>query len=100
MAFCTLLSSVHEARGSALPTRLRYLSQNGNRAYGLNPLPLGQPINDIVGADNYLNNAKKAALDRWTRASSGDREQDYHSGSNAPLIRIHPCSASKQDLTS
>lgn len=98
MALCTLFAMVHEKTDATVPNRLRYLSQNGNTAYGMNPLPLGQPITDLVEADGYLDNANRAARLQW--ASSGNREQDYHTGSNAPLIRIHPYAACKQDFPS
>lgn len=95
MALCSLLSLMHDKDQGAqeLAKRLRRLSIDGNRAYGLLPLPLGRPTKNIVESDNYLRNPSDAALQRWI---SRQRGADDINGSNAPLVRVHPLAACKQ----
>lgn len=98
MALCSLFSFVHvldpkARRYQELAMRLRRLSSDGNRAYGLLPLDLGQPTKNIVESENYLADPRKVALNRWKNKERGIRDRN---GSNAPLMRIHPVAASKQ----
>lgn len=105
MALCSLFSFVHELGPNArtardLAIRLRRLSSNGNRAYGLLPLNLGQPIKNIVESADLLANPERpfgVALRSWVNKDPGTRDGD---GLNAPLMRIHPVSASKQPFPS
>lgn len=102
MALCSLFSFVHvhdpkARRDQELAMRLRQLSRDGNRAYGLLPLDLGQPTKKIVESENYLADPQKVALDRWINKERGIRDRN---GSNAPLTRIHPLAASKQPFPS
>ncbi|KAG6356091.1 hypothetical protein INS49_015476 [Diaporthe citri] len=90
MALCSLFSYVHDPNPGRLPRRLRQLSRDGNRAYGLLPLDLGQPTKDIVESANYISDTTGAALQRWRAKERGIRDRN---GSNAPLIRIHPVAA-------
>lgn len=93
MALCSLFSHSHnpDSDPKALPKRLRRLSRDGNRAYGLLPPDLGQPTKDIVESPNYLSNPQAVALQRWIDKERGIRDRN---GSNAPLARIHPVAAS------
>ncbi|KAL2275097.1 hypothetical protein FJTKL_02546 [Diaporthe vaccinii] len=87
MALCSLFSNVHDPDPNQLPRRLLQLSRDGNRAYGLLPLDLGQPTKDIVESNGYILDPEAAALQRW---KAKDRGIGDRNGSNAPLIRIHP----------
>lgn len=92
MALCSLFSHIHDPDTNLLPDRLRRLSLDGNRAYGLLPLDLGQPTKAIVESSGYRNNPNGAALQRWVDSGRGVNDRN---GSNAPLARIHPVAASK-----
>lgn len=97
MAFCTLFTYVHdpEPKLNWLASRLRRLSRDGNRAYGLLPLDLGQPTKDIVESADYTSNPLAAALQHWKANERGIRDRN---GSNAPLTRVHPLAAGKQSF--
>lgn len=97
MALCSLFSNVHDPDPNQLPRRLSQLSRDGNRAYGLLPLDLGEPTKDIVGSDSYILDPVAAALRRW---KAKDRGIGDRNGSNAPLVRIHPIAAGKQSFPS
>ena len=105
MALCSLFSFVHvqspnSRRARELAIRLRRLSRDGNRAYGLLPLDLGQPTKNIVEAVDLLANPERpfeVALRSWVNKDPGTRDGD---GLNAPLMRIHPVAASKQPFPS
>lgn len=91
MALCTLLYHTHGVARENLARRLRQLSFDGNRAYDMAPLDLGQPIKGIVESPYYLNDPEVAAKNAWVNANKGANDTN---GSNAPLLRIHPFAAS------
>lgn len=97
MALCSLFSHVHDTNTNQLPNRLRQLSRDGNRAYGLLPLDLGRPTKAIVESAGYISDPKAAALKWWVDNGRGVNDRN---GSNAPLVRIHPVAASKQPFPS
>lgn len=105
MALCSLFSFVHvlndkARRNHELAMRLRQLSRDGNRAYGLLPLDLGQPTKNIVESADFLakpERPSKVALTWWINKEPGTRDGD---GLNAPLMRVHPVAASKQPFPS
>lgn len=105
MALCSLFSFVHvlnpdARRARELGIRLRRLSRDGNRAYGLLPLDLGQPTKNIVESPDFLTNPERPfeiAMRWWVNKEPGTRDGD---GLNAPLMRIHPVAASKQPFPS
>ncbi|KAJ0114874.1 hypothetical protein J7T55_004616 [Diaporthe amygdali] len=90
MALCTLLYHTHGVARENLARRLRQLSFDGNRAYDMAPLDLGQPIKGIVESPYYLNDPEVAAKNAWVNANKGANDTN---GSNAPLLRIHPFAA-------
>lgn len=92
MALCTLLNHIHD-KTDQLHRRLRQLSRDGNRAYGLLPLDLGQPVKDIVESDDYESKPLDVALQWWLDSERDVRDRNR---SNSALVRVHPVAAGKQ----
>lgn len=95
MALCSLFVHLHDDTQDKLHRRLLRLSREGNRDYGLLRLHLGQPITDIIEAEDFVTRNVTSVLRRWTE--SGQSKTDMN-GSNAPLVRLHPVAACKQPL--